>query len=150
MIYNINFQNPRTVRSLYMRAPPPSGMRCTFLQPLLIIYNANNIANPLFAPSVSQSLFLEFTFSNDGKFHFLATLPDTITTWVIQAVGISNLTGLGVARPLHVRTFKEFFVSLRLPYSVQRGEQASVIATVFNYAEFNLKVKTNKFLQTIA
>ena len=52
-----------------------------------------------------------------------------------------------MARPLYVRTFKEFFVSLRLPYSVQRGEQISVIATVFNYAEFNLKVK-DKCLQT--
>ena len=59
------------------------------------------------------------------------------------------MTGLGVARPLYVRTFKEVFVSLRLPYSVQRGEQISVIATVFNYAEFNLKVK-NKCLQTKA
>ena len=54
-----------------------------------------------------------------------------------------------MARPLHVRTFKEFFVSLRLPYSVQRGEQTSVIATVFNYVDFNLKVK-NKCLQTKA
>ena len=54
-----------------------------------------------------------------------------------------------MARPLYVRTFKEVFVSLRLPYSVQRGEQISVIATVFNYAEFNLKVK-NKCLQTKA
>ena len=69
-----------------------------------------------------------------------ANLPDTITTWVVQAVGISNVTGLGVARPLHIQTFKEFFVSLRVPYSVQRGEQISVIATVFNYGELDLKV----------
>ena len=79
-------------------------------------------------------------FRKDGKFHLHANLPDTITTWVVQAVGISNQTGLGVARPLYIQTFKEFFVSLHLPYSVQRGEQISVIATVYNYGELDLKV----------
>ena len=46
-----------------------------------------------------------------------------------------------MARPLNIQTFKNFFVSLRLPYSVQRGEQISVIATVFNYGEFEFKVR---------
>ena len=81
-----------------------------------------------------------FFFSDDGIFHLPANLPDSITTWVIQAAGISNQTGLGVARPLYIRTFKKFFLSLRVPYSVQRGEQISVIATVFNYWELDLKV----------
>lgn len=83
----------------------------------------------------------DFGFSQDGKFAFYTNLPDTITTWVVQAVGISNQTGLGVARALNIQTFKDFFISLRLPYSVQRGEQISVIASVFNYANFDLKVK---------
>lgn len=82
----------------------------------------------------------DFGFSQDGKFAFYTNLPDTITTWVVQAVGISNQTGLGVARALNIQTFKDFFVSLRLPYSVQRGEQISVIASVFNYGLFKLKV----------
>ena len=46
-----------------------------------------------------------------------------------------------MARSLNIKTFKDFFVSLRLPYSVQRGEQISVIASVFNYGNFDLKVK---------
>lgn len=87
-----------------------------------------------------QSVF-DFGFSQDGKFAFYTNLPDTITTWVVQAVGISNQTGLGVARALNIQTLKDFFVSLRLPYSVQRGEQISVIASVFNYGNFELKVK---------
>ncbi|XP_078346612.1 venom factor-like [Oculina patagonica] len=86
-------------------------------------------------------IFAEGVVGQDGKFPFYANLPDSITTWVVQAVGISNQTGLGVARPLNIQTFKEFFVSLRLPYSVQRGEQISVIASVFNYGNFKLKVK---------
>lgn len=86
-------------------------------------------------------IVFDFAFSQDGKFAFYTNLPDTITTWVVQAVGISNQTGLGVARALNIQAFKNFFVSLRLPYSVQRGEQISVIASVFNYGSFNLKVK---------
>ncbi|XP_068695726.1 LOW QUALITY PROTEIN: venom factor-like [Montipora foliosa] len=86
-------------------------------------------------------LFTEANVGDDGIFHLPANLPDSITTWVIQAAGISNQTGLGVARPLYIRTFKKFFLSLRVPYSVQRGEQISVIATVFNYWELDLKIK---------
>lgn len=82
-----------------------------------------------------------FSHSPDGKFHLDTNLPDTITTWVVQAVGISNQTGLGVARPLNIQAFKNFFVSLRLPYSVQRGEQISVIATVFNYGNMEFRVR---------
>ncbi|KAK2565842.1 C3 and PZP-like alpha-2-macroglobulin domain-containing protein 8 [Acropora cervicornis] len=79
------------------------------------------------------------TRNDDGIFHLFTNLPHSITTWVIQAVGVSNHTGLGLARPLYIRAFQQFFVSLRVPYSVQRGEQISVIATVFNYGEFNTK-----------
>ena len=46
-----------------------------------------------------------------------------------------------MARALNIQTFKDFFISLRVPYSVQRGEQISVIASVFNYGNFDLKVK---------
>ncbi|PFX30398.1 Complement C3 [Stylophora pistillata] len=86
-------------------------------------------------------IFMDDVVGPNGKFNLYTNLPDTITTWVVQAVGISNQTGLGVARPLNIQAFKNFFVSLRLPYSVQRGEQISIIATVFNYGKFELKVK---------
>ncbi|XP_015756257.1 PREDICTED: complement C3-like [Acropora digitifera] len=86
-------------------------------------------------------IFTEDNVGDDGIFHLFTNLPHSITTWVIQAVGVSNHTGLGLARPLYIRAFQQFFVSLRVPYSVQRGEQISVIATVFNYGEFNTKVK---------
>ncbi|XP_074624283.1 complement C3-like isoform X1 [Acropora palmata] len=86
-------------------------------------------------------IFTEDNVGDDGIFHLFTNLPHSITTWVIQAVGVSNHTGLGLARPLYIRAFQHFFVSLRVPYSVQRGEQISVIATVFNYGEFNTKVK---------
>ena len=93
-------------------------------------------------------IFLLFSFIHlfrqDGKFYLQATLPETITTWVLQAVAVSNQTGFGLAPPISIKTFKPFFVSLSLPYSIQRGEQVSVIATVYNYQEVDCKVKFNK------
>ena len=89
-------------------------------------------------------IFLYSSFRQDGKFYLQATLPETITTWVLQAVAVSNQTGFGLAPPISIKTFKPFFVSLSLPYSIQRGEQVSVIATVYNYQEVDCKVKFNK------
>ena len=51
----------------------------------------------------------------------------------MQAVSVSNITGFGLTPPRSLTAFKQFFVSLSLPYSAQRGEQVSVVATIFNY-----------------
>ena len=53
----------------------------------------------------------------------------------MQAIAVSNTTGFGLTPPFNLKAFKSFFVSLKLPYSAQRGEQVSVIATVFNYKD---------------
>ena len=70
------------------------------------------------------------------------TMPDTITTWVMQAVAINNKTGLGLATPLNIVVFKEFFVSVKMPYSVKKGEQISLLATVYNYHNEEIRVRT--------
>ena len=67
-------------------------------------------------------------------------MPDTITTWIMQAVAINNVTGLGLATPLRIVSRKDFFVSLKMPYSVKRGEQVSLLATAFNYGKEKLQV----------
>ena len=72
-------------------------------------------------------------YREDGTAEIRVTTPHTITTWVIQAVAINNETGLGLALPLQIVSKKDFFVSLTMPYSVKRGEQISILATVFNY-----------------
>ena len=72
------------------------------------------------------------------------TIPDTITTWVMQAVAINNKTGLGLATPLRIVGFREHFISLKLPYSVKRGEQVSLLATVFNYHDQEMRVGVGK------
>ncbi|XP_068740975.1 alpha-2-macroglobulin-like isoform X2 [Montipora capricornis] len=60
-------------------------------------------------------------------------VPDTITSWVASAFAMSNSSGLGISKPTTLKVFQPFFVSLTLPYSVIRGEEVSIIATVFNY-----------------
>lgn len=63
-----------------------------------------------------------------------------MTTWVMQAVAINNETGLGLATPLRILSRKDIFVSLKIPYSVKRGEQVSLLVTAFNYVEEELQV----------
>nr|XP_008271599.1 complement C5 isoform X1 [Oryctolagus cuniculus] len=59
-------------------------------------------------------------------------LPDSLTTWEIQGVGISN-SGLCVADTLKAKVFKDVFLEMNIPYSVVRGEQIQLKGTVYNY-----------------
>ena len=63
----------------------------------------------------------------------------------MQAVAINNQTGLGLATPLRIVGDLNYFVTLKMPYSVKRGEQVSLLATVFNYymEEMRVRFKTN-------
>lgn len=74
----------------------------------------------------------------------MATIPDITTTWIMQAVAINNETGLGLATPLRVVAKKGLFVSLKMPYSVKRGEQVSLLATAFNYYREEIRVRMKK------
>lgn len=69
-----------------------------------------------------------------------AVAPDSITTWEIQAVGISPTKGFCIAEPKPLRVFQDFFLSVNLPYSVKRNEQLQVKAVVYNYKEESLKI----------
>lgn len=60
-------------------------------------------------------------------------VPDSITSWVGEAVGLSEAWGLGVAAPAPLKTFKPFFVDFTLPLHVVRGEQAKIPLSVYNY-----------------
>ncbi|XP_061459913.1 complement C5 isoform X2 [Rhineura floridana] len=60
------------------------------------------------------------------------TLPDSLTTWEIQGVSISD-KGICVADALQVEVVKDIFLSLHIPYSVIRGEQIELRGSVYNY-----------------
>ncbi|XP_006865786.1 PREDICTED: complement C5 [Chrysochloris asiatica] len=60
------------------------------------------------------------------------TLPDSLTTWEIQGVGISN-SGICVTDTVKATVFKDVFLEMNIPYSVVRGEQIELKGTVYNY-----------------
>ena len=70
----------------------------------------------------------------DGKATLDVTVPDTITTWMLRAVALSQENGLGVAES-QLTAFQPFFLSADLPYSVIRGEEFPVKAAVYNYLD---------------
>ncbi|MBN3307051.1 A2MG protein, partial [Amia calva] len=75
-----------------------------------------------------------------GSVELPVTVPDTITTWEASAFCLAP-TGLGLAPPALLTAFQPFFVELTLPYSVIRGEQFELRATVFNYLSKCIMVK---------
>uniref|UniRef100_A0A8C6T0U8 Alpha-2-macroglobulin-like n=1 Tax=Neogobius melanostomus TaxID=47308 RepID=A0A8C6T0U8_9GOBI len=59
-------------------------------------------------------------------------IPDTITTWETEAFCLSS-QGFGLAPRKNFTVFQPFFLELSLPYSIIRGENFELKATVFNY-----------------
>ncbi|XP_053512135.1 complement C5 isoform X2 [Artibeus jamaicensis] len=59
-------------------------------------------------------------------------LPDSLTTWEIQGVGISD-SGICVSNTVKAKVFKDVFLEMNIPYSVVRGEQIQLTGTVYNY-----------------
>lgn len=53
---------------------------------------------------------------------------------------LSLSTGICVADPYEITVMQDFFIDLRLPYSVVRNEQVEIRAVLFNYRE-NDKLK---------
>ncbi|XP_036453930.1 alpha-2-macroglobulin-like isoform X2 [Colossoma macropomum] len=77
---------------------------------------------------------------DSGSAQVPVTVPDTITTWETEAFCLSS-RGLGVAPSAQLRVFQPFFLELSLPYSIIRGEEFELKATVFNYLSKCIMVK---------
>ncbi|KAG8441479.1 hypothetical protein GDO86_007007 [Hymenochirus boettgeri] len=68
-------------------------------------------------------------------------LKDSITTWEVLAVSLSESKGLCVSQPHEIKVMKDFFINLKLPYSVVRNEQVEIRAVLFNYRNERIKVR---------
>ncbi|HEY94930.1 MAG TPA: alpha-2-macroglobulin [Dehalococcoidia bacterium] len=77
--------------------------------------------------------------NSSGKASLEVEVPDTITTWMLRAVALSNEKGMGVAEDQLV-AFQPFFVSVDLPYSAIRGEEFPVSVAVYNYLDSQQEV----------
>ncbi|KAK9405721.1 complement C4-like [Crotalus adamanteus] len=83
-------------------------------------------------------LWQTFTVDKTLTEHF--HLPDSITTWEIQAVSMSSEKGICVSEPFKITVFQEFHISLRLPYSVKKFEQIELRPVLYNYQSDPLSV----------
>ncbi|XP_030053152.1 complement C4-like [Microcaecilia unicolor] len=70
-------------------------------------------------------------------------VPDSITTWEIQAVSMSVGRGICITEPMKVKVFTPFHIYLRLPYSVKRFEQLEIRPVLYNYMDADLDVKVH-------
>ncbi|XP_072005880.1 complement C3-like [Engystomops pustulosus] len=70
-------------------------------------------------------------------------LKDSITTWEVLAVSLSDNKGICVSKPHNIQVKKDFFIDLRLPYSVVRNEQAEIRAILYNYGKNEFKVRVD-------
>uniref|UniRef100_UPI00398F0153 complement C5 n=1 Tax=Pristiophorus japonicus TaxID=55135 RepID=UPI00398F0153 len=76
---------------------------------------------------------------SSGTQPLLKTLPDSLTTWEIQGIGISD-TGICVADPLKVVVYQDVILKAKIPYSVVRGEQVQLRVSVYNYQKDEKRV----------
>ncbi|KAI7810656.1 complement C3-like [Triplophysa rosa] len=74
-------------------------------------------------------------------------LKESITTWQILAISLSNTNGICVADPLEMVVFKKFFIDLKMPYSAVRNEQLEIKAIIHNSSPRKTKVRV-EFMET--
>jgi CD109 antigen len=71
---------------------------------------------------------------DSGRTSIKVEVPDSITTWKLQAVAISKDRGLGIAED-ELKAFQPFFLTADLPYSAIRGEEFPVRVAIYNYLD---------------
>jgi CD109 antigen len=69
--------------------------------------------------------------------------PDTITSWMLSGVAVSSATGLGISTATTLKVFQPFFLEMKLPYSVVRGESFELVVAVYNYEGDDTKPGAN-------
>ncbi|TAK36664.1 MAG: alpha-2-macroglobulin [Chloroflexota bacterium] len=79
-----------------------------------------------------------------GRAKLPVKAPDSITTWMVRAVGLSRDKGLGIGET-QLKVFQPFFLSADLPYSAIRGEELPAKIALYNYLatpqEISVEVK---------
>ncbi|XP_054395865.2 C3 and PZP-like alpha-2-macroglobulin domain-containing protein 8 isoform X6 [Pongo abelii] len=117
------------------RHPPRTEKRKRTFFPETWIWHCLNISDP------------------SGEETLSVKVPDSITSWVGEAVALSSSQGLGIAEPSLLKTFKPFFVDFTLPPLIIRGEQVKIPLNVYNYmgtcAEVYMKLSVPKGIQFV-
>ncbi|XP_067377606.1 complement C5 isoform X2 [Channa argus] len=95
------------------------------------------------APSLVRSYFPESWLwevqpVSPGQSSIRRTLPDSLTTWQIKAIGMFK-NGMCVAEPVQVSVSLPLSVNVPLPYQVVRGEQVELRGSVYNQQADNIE-----------
>ncbi|KAM7390973.1 hypothetical protein PAMP_021696 [Pampus punctatissimus] len=78
-----------------------------------------------------ESWLWEVQRARPGQQSVSRTLPDSLTTWEIKAVGMFK-TGMCVSESVQVAVSLPLSLDVPLPYQVVRGEQLQLIGSVYN------------------
>lgn len=70
---------------------------------------------------------------SEGRVSLTKILPDSTTTWSVAAISIHPKYGFQVSQIHNVTVAQQFFVQLRLPYSIRYHEVLKIDALVFNH-----------------
>ncbi len=85
-------------------------------------------------------LWQQLETGSNGRATLDVTVPDSITTWMLRAVAVSQDEGLGIAEA-QLRAFQPFFLTLDLPYSAIRGEEFPVSVAIYNYLDVEQEIR---------
>eukprot|EP00456_Euglypha_rotunda_P013058 TRINITY_DN1381_c0_g1_i5.p1 TRINITY_DN1381_c0_g1~~TRINITY_DN1381_c0_g1_i5.p1 ORF type:complete len:961 (+),score=144.04 TRINITY_DN1381_c0_g1_i5:299-2884(+) len=76
-------------------------------------------------------MFTQHTTDNSGHLELNWTAPDSITTWSVHTVAISQ-SGIGISEA-ELKVAKPFFINVDLPVSVTRDETFELTVACYNY-----------------
>ncbi|KAH8333630.1 hypothetical protein KR059_001594, partial [Drosophila kikkawai] len=87
-------------------------------------------------------LFLNISASSDGRNSIHRRIPSEMTSWVVSAFALDPVNGLGLSAPMgKMETYKEFYITTELPYSIKRDELIAIPFVVHNNRESDLSVE---------
>lgn len=81
--------------------------------------------------------------TNSGSEELRKTLPDSITTWMLDGISINAEKGLAIAETQKVRSFKDFFLKVEKPYSSKVGEIVTIKVIVYNFMNKTASASVN-------
>lgn len=86
-------------------------------------------------------LFKDINIGSLGYFIFRIPVPDTPTTWMINAFAMNSESGFGLIRkPITFYGVKRFLMNIEMPSVCIIGEQIGVRINLFNYMPMHIEV----------
>ncbi|XP_046552327.1 complement C3-like [Haliotis rubra] len=85
-------------------------------------------------------LFEEDTLDANGNLVRDVKYPDSITTWIMQAVGVSQEQGICISNAARVIVSQNFFLDIHLPFKAVKLEEVRVNVTVSSYIGYDTMV----------